>query len=227
MPLYDLVDFNVYNVESIVLPDGSRLYQKVVDGYRCPSATNGTWQDDNPANRALGNYAPCIGAQAMPAQNGWCTLYPGNTFGTGSAGHGNSESGGNISGIFSRMDWAARIADITDGTSSTIAMGEIRPNCGDHHWNSWFYVNSLWTATTAPINYPISCRHEPSVPGATGSDCHNWNNWQTSQGFKSKHPGGAQFVFADGSAHFLSETIDYRTYQRLGDRRDNEPVGSY
>ena len=43
-------------------------------------------------------------------------------------------------------------------------------------------------------------------------------------GFKSKHNGGATFVMCDGSVQYLSETIDYDLYQRLGDRRDGEPV---
>ena len=33
--------------------------------------------------------------------------------------------------------------------------------------------------------------------------------------------------FADGSVHLLAETIDYMTYQRLGCRRDGEPVGTF
>jgi hypothetical protein len=32
---------------------------------------------------------------------------------------------------------------------------------------------------------------------------------------------------ADGSVHFISENIDYRNYQRLGDRRDSEAVEPY
>ena len=32
---------------------------------------------------------------------------------------------------------------------------------------------------------------------------------------------------ADGSTQFITEDIDYATYQRLGDRRDGEPVGRW
>jgi prepilin-type processing-associated H-X9-DG protein len=149
-------------------------------------------------------------------------------FHSGLTGHGsrNAPAAQQISGVISRFDWAAKMRDITDGTSNTILMGEIRPWCGDHFQTASFpNPNSLWTATTAPINYP-TCPGEP--PGFDGTDgCNADANWQTSQGFKSKHPGGAQFLFADGSGHFLSETIDYYTYQRLGDRWDNQPVGSY
>ena len=43
-------------------------------------------------------------------------------------------------------------------------------------------------------------------------------------GFKSSHSGGAQFVFCDGSVHFLSDSIDQTTYQALGDRHDGVTV---
>ena len=44
----------------------------------------------------------------------------------------------------------------------------------------------------------------------------------TSQGFKSKHTGGAQFVLCDGSVHFISQAVDYQTYQILGARADGQ-----
>jgi hypothetical protein len=34
-------------------------------------------------------------------------------------------------------------------------------------------------------------------------------------------------VFCDGSVHFLNDSIDYVTYQRLGCRRDGEPVPEF
>ena len=92
------------------------------------------------------------------------------------------------------------------------------------HWNS------LFTATTAPINYPIIGRGDRGYinnnNNVTGKkDCHHWRNLQTSQGFKSLHKGGAQFVFADGSVQFLFASIDYLVYNRLGCRRDGDPLG--
>jgi prepilin-type N-terminal cleavage/methylation domain-containing protein/prepilin-type processing-associated H-X9-DG protein len=128
--------------------------------------------------------------------------------------------------------WSAALTDVTDGSSNVIAYGEVRPVCHDHGQGGWMDGNTgaTWIATTAPINYP-TCIFEP-YPGS--SALNNWsntqgtlyapNNWTTSQGFKSKHPAGAQFVFCDGSVHFLTETINYDLYQRLGDRRDGKMV---
>ncbi|HJT32407.1 MAG TPA: DUF1559 domain-containing protein [Pirellulales bacterium] len=131
--------------------------------------------------------------------------------------------------------WAAALRDITDGTANVIAYGEVRPNCMDHGQGGWLDANTgcTWVATTAPINYP-TCIGEKNpltgfLPTNSWSGPNNpWNmnnqyapqNWTTSQGFKSKHPSGAQFLFCDGSVHFLAETINYDMYQRLGDRGD-------
>jgi len=44
-------------------------------------------------------------------------------------------------------------------------------------------------------------------------------------GFKSKHPGGVQFVLCDGLVRFISEAIDLLTYHRLGERADEQAAG--
>jgi prepilin-type processing-associated H-X9-DG protein len=44
-------------------------------------------------------------------------------------------------------------------------------------------------------------------------------------GFSSRHPGGANFAFGDGSVRFLKSTISPRVYRRLGNRADGELVG--
>ena len=46
-------------------------------------------------------------------------------------------------------------------------------------------------------------------------------------GYKSRHSGGAQLLLGDGGVRFVSENIDYMTYQRLGDRHDGQVVGDF
>lgn len=41
------------------------------------------------------------------------------------------------------------------------------------------------------------------------------------------HPGGVNAAFGDGSVHFLSNTVNLLTFQRLGNRKDGQPVGQY
>lgn len=43
----------------------------------------------------------------------------------------------------------------------------------------------------------------------------------------SFHPGGAFAVFADGSAHFLIETMDLKTFYALGTRASSDTVESF
>ena len=42
--------------------------------------------------------------------------------------------------------------------------------------------------------------------------------------FRSLHPGGAHFCFADGSVPFVSETIALTIYQALSTRAGRETV---
>ena len=74
--------------------------------------------------------------------------------------------------------------------------------------------------TLAPMNLD-TCNSSAS------SGC-NWiNNWTEEFGFKSRHTGGAQFLFGDGSVHFLSENIDHGTYNNLGAKSDGNTVGEF
>lgn len=127
-----------------------------------------------------------------------------------------------VSGVFARGSWAATIKEITDGTSKTIAMGEIRPRCSAFQWiRGWTLSEGLWFATTAPINYPT----DPDEVASPAPPGRNWEiDFNTAMGFKSRHPGGANFIFADGAGTFLREDIDYTTYQMLGGRMDGEAI---
>jgi prepilin-type N-terminal cleavage/methylation domain-containing protein len=224
--LYEACNFKT-NTDYNSMLGSKHVYEISISTFRCPSDDVTKVWDGNPyywgyatstrgQNRALSNYAASLGCQCF----GWPNDdYHGNVFGTGPIDHADTLDENQISGVFGHLAWGARIQDITDGTSNTIALGEMLPAASWHARDGWMHVNSLWNATTAPINDTFCL----SSDGETnGSMC-----WSCEQAFRSYHPGGAQFVLCDGAAIFLNDTIDYMTYQKLGDRRDGLPIGKY
>jgi prepilin-type N-terminal cleavage/methylation domain-containing protein/prepilin-type processing-associated H-X9-DG protein len=131
---------------------------------------------------------------------------------------------GVLRGMFDVNDGqTVTLASVTDGTSNTISAGETLPaQRADNNvweWNSGNY------GTTVPINYPSpqSC----ALPGngwGTNNVASRCN--YTNEAFKCHHPGGANFLFVDGSVHFLKQTINMYTYCALGSRNGGEVISS-
>ena len=46
-------------------------------------------------------------------------------------------------------------------------------------------------------------------------------------GASSNHVGGANFLMGDGAVRFLSENIDFRTYNHLGGKSEGQVVGEF
>jgi prepilin-type N-terminal cleavage/methylation domain-containing protein len=212
---------------------------------RCPSDN---WPGDT--NWAQANYTGSLGSTLSPSWNPSCQPYtvPGVNYENpgGIAGHGNDTDhipgwGGkrNVSGMFSRIGINIGMSDVTDGTSNVFFVGEVLPACHDHT-TGWWHYNGMGTAhasTSAPMNDFLPCRHKrawermpscfgPSYINPGGGADFGQSNWNHSWGFKSNHPTGAHFLLVDGSVRFISDTINYDTYQRLGGRGDGRPLGS-
>jgi prepilin-type N-terminal cleavage/methylation domain-containing protein/prepilin-type processing-associated H-X9-DG protein len=167
----------------------------------------------------------CSGGPVQPYQT-YCQDFPQWGY-TWSPDHGNSYNASDIRGMFNRLGAKVTLGMVAgDGTSNTIMIGESLPNEHDHlAQNNWATFNggNAHCTTIIPINHK-SNYHDPNGDRCGPNALRNWQNWNVSWGFKSHHSGGANFVFADGSVHFITETINHRTYQLLGCRNDGLPV---
>ena len=118
-------------------------------------------------------------------------------------------------------------AMITDGSSKTFMFGEVYehalygfslsnppdPMIGGPQ--PWYGPCQCWKADSCkdPFNgygltsvkYPINTSLRPYL-----------HSQESDVPFGSAHPGGAQFVYADGHTGFVSESIDFDAYQSLG-----------
>ncbi|MES2791826.1 MAG: DUF1559 domain-containing protein [Planctomycetota bacterium] len=112
-----------------------------------------------------------------------------------------------------------RFRDVTDGLSNTIAIGESSYPGIDakSDWPTWAAVGSSDEQLIMKTNSPL---------GGGASPLNFWNTVDDDCAM-SYHQGGAQFVFADGSVHFISENINFDTYVNLGQRNDGKPLGAY
>jgi prepilin-type N-terminal cleavage/methylation domain-containing protein/prepilin-type processing-associated H-X9-DG protein len=130
--------------------------------------------------------------------------------------------------------WTVTIADIRDGTSNTIAVGEVTTSLNATVLDNSERQFPIWAGgnpgnnSKCDGNFGSCLRFAGGVTTAGGPADYTINYNKTladsDLSFGSCHPGGAQFVFADGSVHFLSDGINAETYRRLGNRKDGLAV---
>jgi prepilin-type N-terminal cleavage/methylation domain-containing protein/prepilin-type processing-associated H-X9-DG protein len=105
---------------------------------------------------------------------------------------------------------AVNVAKITDGTSHTLMVGEVvgfdaGSNSG-YFWVTWDVLD-----VANGLNLPLR------VPPRSLFD-------ETESGFASHHPGGCHFLFSDGSAAMLNESIDQDLLAALATRNGAEVI---
>jgi prepilin-type N-terminal cleavage/methylation domain-containing protein/prepilin-type processing-associated H-X9-DG protein len=201
-------------------PAVQQLLRNPVSVLRCPS-------DDGPRLNTSGDRRP---ADVNDVRHDVAlTNYVGVSHGRGTLDIDNRQN--NCTGVLF-VDSEINFRDVSDGTSNVLMAGE-------RAWETYHARCSRRQANGAAIPFVIATsnllnhanRGDSAAVGVAGNginfpcaveDCTNL--WNVKSGFYSRHPGGAMFVFVDGSVQFLSETLDLTTFRRLADRRDGNPV---
>jgi prepilin-type N-terminal cleavage/methylation domain-containing protein len=119
----------------------------------------------------------------------------------------------NGDGMCYRVDYRRRLRllQVTDGTSNTFMLGEDVP--AQDEWCSWPYANNAYGTCAIPPNVQ-----------RPGGGAYPPGDWQNTYSFRSLHPGGLHFACADGSVHFVSDSIALSLYRALATIRGGEAV---
>ena len=230
-PVFDSYDFShasSYDVASGVSVVGDPTINQPIVATKlsvllCPSEEYQGTYDVGGIEAAPGNYAFSWGGM-----NDWFGAY--DLYGDNPA-----------QGMFGN-DGAARPAQITDGLSNSIGIGE-------HLTFTCWGVGGAWglgrhgsqgvvysTATTGNAGQIRSSQINITVneaglgTGCTKSSCSTCGGGEfpySPQVFASHHPGGAHFVFGDCSAHFVNDDIAFEVWQNLNYIHDGNVLGSY
>ena len=129
-----------------------------------------------------------------------------------------------------------RNAQISDGKSNTILVGEALFDFelwGEDYVNSPEVVDHWYIGSDALGVNPVD--ESSDISEAIGSTACPINATKDAASpindkelcFSSRHPGLAQFGFADGHARNLRETIDPIVYSALGTRNNGEVIGKW
>jgi prepilin-type N-terminal cleavage/methylation domain-containing protein/prepilin-type processing-associated H-X9-DG protein len=104
------------------------------------------------------------------------------------------------------------IEQITDGTSHTLLIGEDVPEVNSHCCWPHSHLSTGTCSIPPNINLPPPQYH----PGS----------WINIYSFRSRHTGGLQFAYCDGSVRFMRDTIPLLTYRALSTIQGGEVVNA-
>jgi len=204
-----------------------------ISTYVCPSDQPITWSYTGTNAYSQTSYFPSGGT--------WNTIayYDGPNCWNNDAGNGAFDD-----------SLAYRVAQFTDGTSNTIFAGEVSRFLIDkdtafNQWNRFQYFGSnqfpvygrpQGLAFEVPsINAPAFDGALP--PGTEYPDDSDYKAWSLpgnapayknygAWGFRSFHPGGANFLMGDGSVKYIKNSINQFTFMALGTRNGDEVISS-
>ncbi|NOY41231.1 MAG: DUF1559 domain-containing protein [Planctomycetes bacterium] len=122
-------------------------------------------------------------------------------------------------------------------------------NYPEHAWNAWIVgevvstvhrsslrAAGIYACTLEPMNKNPVTETYAFIPDLGTAECEshfpgNPNqspaNGSTTSNFRSNHPGGCNFLYGDGSVHYLTEEIGMVAYHALSTIAGEETVGGF
>jgi prepilin-type processing-associated H-X9-DG protein len=240
-----------YNAYNITLPyyvvANVTAISMQVPTFLCPTDTQATHLAGAEIAPAQGSYGASRGLEETIATN-WANTAPpdptGEYYSVCNQGPGD--------GMFG-TEATVKLHTVTDGLSHTFFFGEMS-RFRDEPRGSNFYFSNIaglwrgppWTSSNAFWNgdlritggaYQVPRLNAPAdTTGAVLRSCFStafyppdWITVPACQnlgqfGFRSMHPGGANFVMVDGSVKFVRDTVNLNTYRALGTRAGGEVI---
>jgi prepilin-type processing-associated H-X9-DG protein len=132
----------------------------------------------------------------------------------------------NNKGVF-YLNSHTRFDDITDGSSYTIFVSEKFRSAAELGWISG--TGSTLRNTGSPLNstpMKATAAADDEDAGGDGGGATDLGSPLYVGGFSSRHAGGVNAAFGDGSVRFLRNTVSSQVLRRLGNRADGELIGS-
>ncbi len=230
--IYNSLNFNFTSKNT----QNTTGFSQNINGYICPSDIRATPNDPTKGQipTPFGSYGMNIGVTEVIFYGYYAGVYGDVTSGSCEALPAYQD------GPFGKSN-SYRFADITDGLSNTVFVGEQSRFKGepDSPFQFWS-VGSVWIGTvgdyrptafgyTVPnINAPLQ---NYTADLLIQGNIQTW--WQDPRaayyggfGFRSFHSGGANFVMGDGSARFIKQSINPVTYRGVGTRAGAEVISS-
>ena len=137
------------------------------------------------------------------------------------------------------MGYGARFSAITDGTSNTLAMIEMRqapspngtPQAIDRRARLWnddsinYQVSTRMAPNSGAPDYGV-CVNDPGQALPCLTDTNSANALTFYMGARGRHPGGVNTSFCDGSVRFIKNSIALSVWQALSTMNRGEVISS-